>query len=388
MGNRTPRELKFFQQSNSCVNDEPKQVLEQDLPITPNGQARITHNRLRHHLHHLGKEHVVRAASTKFATKGEGLEFGDLLEGPFKLVDTEKQARNLLKYHQKRKNLYTSRRSKPQQYFASKEDAAKYERKITPFDPTGYKRDNKGNTIIINNNNLLSEEELLLELELLERLEEEKAETYLQAMTAVAQAPIGLHNIRLRLKVTNPYECYYNRTINTAPIPVGPRDKKKHKRMPKKLEHRVGDRKITYLLYLNGTCVICIECSKHSFPLRTDWDVTKLMGFVGEIRDTLRCWLRDNTSNVLVPELDHWVLDHVDICKDIPVVQKLELTVPKVQLKSADYVYREYVKKLDNRNTIFRAEEARKFEGGVEVQKGIESILKSPEGIVRGAITP
>jgi DNA repair protein RadA len=122
-----------------------------------------------------------------------------------------------------------------------------------------------------------------------------------------------------------------------------------------------------------GTVDISIACSKYSFRLETEWDVTELFAFVGGIRDTLLCWLRD-VGDIIVPPLQFWRLVHADLSKDVKVPQKLHITVPNMELKIAERVFRLYVKTIGH-ESLLRLEELRMFNTAFE--KSVKSIVES-----------
>jgi hypothetical protein len=63
-------------------------------------------------------------AAKVFEEKGRGITFYDVCKGKYKVVDTLQQARNLLKYHKKKGNLYSNTPiTIPQQYYATQEQA-------------------------------------------------------------------------------------------------------------------------------------------------------------------------------------------------------------------------------------------------------------------------
>ena len=63
-------------------------------------------------------------AAKVFDEKGRGITFYDVCKGKYKVVETLQQARNLLKYHKKKGNLYSNTLiTIPQQYYATQEQA-------------------------------------------------------------------------------------------------------------------------------------------------------------------------------------------------------------------------------------------------------------------------
>jgi hypothetical protein len=55
-----------------------------------------------------------------------------------------------------------------------------------------------------------------------------------------------------------------------------------------------------------------------------------------------------------------WILVQCDVNKDIEINDKMQLTLPDIQLKDADRVFRLYVKSLQDK-AVYRAEESVTF---------------------------
>jgi DNA repair protein RadA len=181
-------------------------------------------------------------------------------------------------------------------------------------------------------------------------LEHYQAENFLHALILLDTAPLEMHNLRLKLQLIDPRR-YYDL------VPLTYREEKKNK--AKVHEERIGDAHVTFRVYPIGTVEISIACSKSPFRVETDWDVTKLISFVGEVRNKLQSWLRDVNDSV-VPTIEQWYLIHADINKDVKVSQRLQLTFHNMQLQTADRVLRIYVKNL-GQGSVMRFEEMRMF---------------------------
>jgi DNA repair protein RadA len=169
-------------------------------------------------------------------------------------------------------------------------------------------------------------------------------------LTLLNAAPLEMHNLRLKLQLIDP-KRYYDIT------PLTYREEKKNK--AKVHEERTDKAHVTFRVYPKGTVVISIACSKSPFRIETDCDVTKLRSFVGEVCNKLQSWLRDVNASV-VPTIEQWYLIHADINKDAKVPQRLQLNFIKMQLQTANRVFRRYVKNI-GQGSVIRVEETRTF---------------------------
>jgi hypothetical protein len=74
------------------------------------------------------------------------------------------------------------------------------------------------------------------------------------------------------------------------------------------------------------------------------------------VRDRFLFHVND-TRERQVPPLMNWILKQCDLNKDIEIDEKAQFTLPDIQLKSANRVFRFYVKILEGR-AYCRGEEA------------------------------
>jgi DNA repair protein RadA len=334
-----------FRDSN-CTHFEQKSTQSEE-------KAQEYQEKKRERRRYLKWTHVEGAAANKYRNYGEGITYEDVIKMFPGVIKTKGQAQDLLRNHKSDGKLYTYHRTKPQQYFLSNEQAklaALNYMKSTHSYPIGVER---GNSSRIFNRPKTPLNNILQHL---------KAQDFYHALLLTEIAPLGIHNIRLDLSLAKP--DYYHRILSA------PDEKEKG---AKKLEHRTGDIHVLYKSFPCGTVDISIACSKHSFRLETEWDVTELFAFVGGVRHTLTCWLRD-VNDVIVPPLEYWRLVHADLSKDVKVPQKLHITVPNMELKIAERVFRLYVKTIGH-ESLLRLEEFRMFNTAFE--KGIKSIVES-----------
>src|SRR5215216_788976 len=90
--------------------------------------------------HYLKWTDIEAAAANKYRNYGEGITYEDILKLFPGIVKSSGQAQDLLRNHKSEGKLYTCHRTKPQQYFLSREQAelASFNhRKSTYSDPIG-----------------------------------------------------------------------------------------------------------------------------------------------------------------------------------------------------------------------------------------------------------
>ena len=97
-------------------------------------------------------------------------------------------------------------------------------------------------------------------------------------------------------------------------------------------------------------------CSNNPFKLETEADESLLFAFFGQVRDRLLYLLSDVRESI-VPSIVNWRLVQCDINKDVEVTEKMQLTLPDIQLTDADQVFRLYIKSQHNK-AVYRSEES------------------------------
>ncbi len=112
---------------------------------------------------------------------------------------------------------------------------------------------------------------------------------------------------------------------------------------------------VRYIIYPKGKVMVYVKCSEHPFRLETENDVSNFFSFIGQVRDRMVIWLHDLHETV-VPSIMEWRLLQCDINRDVELTTKAQITLPDIQLKYADRVFRFYVKSLHDK-AVFRAEE-------------------------------
>lgn len=344
--------------------------------ITQLENERVTHSQdvLRGDRQYISAATIRLLAQKKFKQgREEGLTYEDLIyDGPFKCVECEQRAQDTLHYHHKKGHLFTYRRTNPQQYFATPDDAemaAIYRKKNTHSDRIGVR-----SSCTSPNRHSSSTRD---RSPLANALEYSKVQTLYHGLIMLKVAPLEMHNIRLHLKLTDPkrYDV------------VHPHHEEENR--AKVLRRRKGSIGTTYKVYPCGTVEISIECSKTPFPIETESDLIELFSFIGEVRNTLQDWLLD-VNGYIVPSIKHWRLVHADINKDVKVPQRLHETIPPMDLRTADRVLRMYVKTLGN-GSVLRLEEMRMFNEAFD--NAVNSLRKgacsaSPAAIFTHSINP
>jgi hypothetical protein len=121
-------------------------------------------------------------------------------------------------------------------------------------------------------------------------------------------------------------------------------DQKAHQiNRAKSHEEFIGRRHVTYRLSPNGTVEVYIATTDTPFRIELDEDVSALFAFLGQVRDRFLYHVSDIRERH-VPPLLNWILKQCDLNKDVEIDDIAQLTFPDIQLKSADRVFRLYVK--------------------------------------------
>jgi hypothetical protein len=155
-------------------------------------------------------------------------------------------------------------------------------------------------------------------------------------------APLSIHNIHLKLSVLP--ECYTE--LSLPPIPGN---------KGKKSTEVIGTSKIDYTFYPNGTVNVEVRCSNHPFRLHTEEDRSRLLVFLGQLRQVLISILMDSHGRI-VPDVLEWQLTECDINKDIKVSDLFHITGLKIQVKHMDHIFSLYIKSM-GKDTVYRVEE-------------------------------
>jgi hypothetical protein len=177
-------------------------------------------------------------------------------------------------------------------------------------------------------------------------IESGKANSFLEALMLIPFQPAYIHNIHLQVDIDrNEYEHIIGK-------------EEAHCRS-KGHEERIGAVKgmpnVMYMIYPKGRVMVYVKCSENPFRLETENDVSYLFSFLGQVRDRMVIWLRDLRETV-VPSIMNWRLLQCDINRDVELTSTAQITLPDIQLKYADRVFRLYVESRHDK-AIYRAEE-------------------------------
>jgi hypothetical protein len=77
-------------------------------------------------------------------------------------------------------------------------------------------------------------------------------------------------------------------------------------------------------------------------------DLSSLFVFFGQVRDRL-LYLLSDVREKIVPDVMEWSLIQCGMNRDSEIDDKMQLTLPDIQLKYADRVFRLYVKSLHDK---------------------------------------
>ena len=118
--------------------------------------------------------------------------------------------------------------------------------------------------------------------------------------------------------------------------------------------------------------MIYIACSDKPFKLQVEEDVNSFFSFLGQVKDRLIRFLSD-FSEQAIPQIMEWILVQCDINKDIGINIVEELSLPDLQLRVYDRIFRLYVYSIDG-SSYYRIEESRQVNQAVRV--AIPEIMK------------
>jgi hypothetical protein len=146
-------------------------------------------------------------------------------------------------------------------------------------------------------------------------------------------APLHIHNIHLKCitatNTNNSNTCYYD-----LKLPGYKQNTGKYQLLD------IGNIRVSYVFYPNGTVDIYTKNSDNPFKLQTEADSISLLNFFRKIKDNL-------PAQVLVaPDIYEWQFTECDINRDIKVSDLLHFAGVKVQVKHMEHLFRVYIKKL------------------------------------------
>jgi hypothetical protein len=270
------------------------------------------------------KEIVESMATAKYKINGKGLTIRDLIT---KFSVKKSQAQRSFKYFHSTGVLFTAQdiirqgidlfqNKNPQEYYPTCIKAEVLEnmkkRKSVPVQPSGVNL-SKYSIYPLSN-----------------AIEHQKAHTFLEALVALAYAPSYIHKLLLMFHLNTEFYGELEQKENQI-------------NRAKSHEEFIGRRHVTYALSPNGTVEVYIATTDTPLRIEEDEDVSVIFAFLGQVRDRFLYHVSDIRERQ-VPPLLNWILKQCDLNKDIEIDDKAQLTLPDIQLKSADRVFRMYVK--------------------------------------------
>ncbi len=181
---------------------------------------------------------------------------------------------------------------------------------------------------------------------------QQKSQHFLDVLTSLPFVPLCIHKLQLQLSVNS--ESYEDFTLFFK------ENKQKSQIHSERIGKAQGIPNVKYVIYpKKGKIMVYVACSDKPFKLESDNDVNVLFAFFGQVRDRLLYLLSDVRERI-VPDVMEWRLIQCDVNRDVEIDDKMQLTLPDMQLKYADRVFRLYVKSL-HANAVCRGEESLKL---------------------------
>ena len=274
---------------------------------------------------------IEDVAIRKYKNNGSGITFDYLLSSG--LANHKKQAQTTLKYCLRRNILFVLTNHKPQQYYPTclKSEILSKLSKNIPVRVTEAGSSTTSLLQSVNNSSLTAYESVFIPT----------LEGHI--LPLLPSAPLYIHKLNLKLRIK---QEYYDEIL----IPSNRNNRGKEH------EDVIGNTRVRFYLYSNGTVMIFTESSNHPFKLENEIDHSRLIAFFGQIRDRLATFLMDKHERI-VPDIMDWQLVECDINKDIVVNDSLLFTGLKIQVRHLDHLFRVYIKSLGEK-TVCRVEKS------------------------------
>lgn len=321
---------------SNLIADGRKNVLHQAYENVPE----VGHSKRKY----ITKEEIQDLAREKRKLSGYGITVEDVIR---RFSITKAQAQLCLKNFRRKGVLFTARHlidqgidlissTKPQQYFSMQDKPCILEnlkrKKNIPVEPTG---------VNLSTANLVS----LLRSPTSNAIkyQTEKAQSFLEVLLFLPFAPPFMHKLQLLLYIDKEYYSELQRKEN----PVN---------KAKRYEEIIGRRYVTYTYSPDGVVEVSVRSNDTPFRIATDEDVSIIFSFLGQVKDRLLYHLSDLKERA-VPPIMGWILKACDLNKDILISDKAQITLPDIQLKYADRVFRLYVKTMEGK-AYYRSEDS------------------------------
>jgi hypothetical protein len=306
------------------------------LSVAENGPNAINQNRPIKQLDHSyrpGKQisdNLLEELALEICKKyRRGITFKDIIENfHCKKEKAQRKLKNSCREYvnngKKSSILFTldNERTKPQQYFPSCIRTTIIKNKQNrPIDPTGVS---------------------LYQSPYLEHI---KARYVMELLSLLHNQPLSIHKVHLKLSI----DKNYYKEIKIEHVTEGNKSKPH--------ETNIGNRNVNYQAYPDGTVMIYIKCSNNPFKLTVEEDISSFFSFLGQVKDRLVHFLSDFSEQAIPPIMD-WILVQCDLNKDIGINIIEQLSIPDLQLRIHDRIFRLYVKSI-NGNSCYRIEESK-----------------------------
>jgi hypothetical protein len=289
------------------------------------------------------KQSIERFAIQKYRACGSGITYVDI-EHLFSLKKC--QAQRSLKHFHRRRVLFTAQdligqgislipNKNPQEYFPTSIKSGIIEnlkKRSAPVKPTG-----------VNPSRTSLPSRSIGSKYLSNTLEFDKAQSFLDVLIQLPFAPAYIHKLHLMLSLDSEY---YQELVQ----------KEGHRNRGKVYEEIIGRRFLKYTLSPNGTVEVYVRSNDTPFRLENDNDECVIFSFLGQVKDRLLYHVND-IRELGVPPITEWVLKQCDLNKDIEISDKAQITLPDIQLKYVQRVFRLYVQSLQGK-AVYRAEES------------------------------
>jgi hypothetical protein len=113
----------------------------------------------------------------------------------------------------------------------------------------------------------------------------------------------------MHFKLSVPPQCYNQLNLRQ----YNSKNKGKHQ------YENIATAHVDYTFYPSGTVDITVKCSSNPLKLENDTDFTRIIAFLGQLRDRLIRLLADK-KETLVPDITEWYLRELDLNKDIKLI--------------------------------------------------------------------
>jgi hypothetical protein len=271
---------------------------------------------------------IENLAISKYKNNGKGITYKDLLLNGF--ASNKGQAQITLKHCLRRNILFTLGNYKPQRYYP-----VCLKSEISKNIPVGVK-------------GVGYSKACLLQHKQTTRFSRSTDPIIIQTMEGyvlplLPKAPLHIHKMQFKVKV--PTE-YYHEIV----LPVNRWNK------GKQYEDIIGKTHLRYRFYANGTVMVFTGNSNSPFKIEDELDLSRLIAFLGQMRDRLIIFLADRHERI-VPDIMQWELTQWEVNRDVKVDDDwAQITGLKIQVKHLDHLFRVYIKSM-GKGTVCRVEE-------------------------------